>query len=529
MRAERADRENNPAWSASLVHLAGGRRGVTEQLQLDRVTIGSDTDAVIRVPGRAGSTPAGHHATLTRRGSTYEVTVVPDHEVWVNGEQVDHLVLASGDVIEVGRGGPVLRFRLYPPGRGPFKTIDEAFSDCWDCARYESGGALKKVGVFLTGVPHEIAFQTSRTFRLSVVGVLGLLALSTGYLVVRTARVERSLSRQEEEVHGLAGLLGRSGPNPATDEDTRRMLNDLRASLSATERRVEELESRDGAAARVISWATQSTIFLQGAYGFVSAKSGKPMRLVVGPEGRPTPGPDGQPGVTTEGAGAVVELLYTGTGFVVGENGLIITNRHVGRPWEADPDAGQVIAQGWRPVLRRLVGFLPGVPRPFNVTVLAASESADIALLQCDAAAGSVPPLPVRLEPPKPGEEVLVLGYPLGIEAILARADAGALKDLQAADHLDFWSVAERLSASGQIRPLTSRGIVGQVTDRAVTYDAATTHGGSGGPVLTLQGEVVAVNAAILKEYGGSNLGVPAAQIVQLLDRQARVRKPAPK
>jgi S1-C subfamily serine protease len=39
---------------------------------------------------------------------------------------------------------------------------------------------------------------------------------------------------------------------------------------------------------------------------------------------------------------------------------------------------------------------------------------------------------------------------------------------------------------------------------------AETTSGGSGGPVLDTQGHVVAVNVAILPEFGGSNLGVPA-------------------
>ena len=56
--------------------------------------------------------------------------------VWVNGEPVQRRVLVSGDLIEVGSGGPVLRYRLYAPGSRPFKSFREVFNDCLDSARY---------------------------------------------------------------------------------------------------------------------------------------------------------------------------------------------------------------------------------------------------------------------------------------------------------------------------------------------------------------------------------------------------------
>ena len=78
--------------------------------------------------------------------------------------------------------------------------------------------------------------------------------------------------------------------------------------------------------------------------------------------------------------------------------------------------------------------------------------------------------------------------------------------------------VKKHLSEAGHIGPLATRGIVGQVTADKVVYDAETTSGGSGGPVLGLNGEVQAINAAILTDFDGSNLGVPAAEARRLLD-----------
>ncbi len=78
--------------------------------------------------------------------------------------------------------------------------------------------------------------------------------------------------------------------------------------------------------------------------------------------------------------------------------------------------------------------------------------------------------------------------------------------------------MAARLAEEGYVAPLASRGIVSQATPATIVYDAETTHGGSGGPVLDMNGDVVAVNAAILPEYGGSNLGIPAAKVRALLE-----------
>jgi S1-C subfamily serine protease len=81
-----------------------------------------------------------------------------------------------------------------------------------------------------------------------------------------------------------------------------------------------------------------------------------------------------------------------------------------------------------------------------------------------------------------------------------------------------FWEVGRALSVGGYIEPLYTQGIVGQVTDAMIVYDATTSTGGSGGPVVALDGTVIAVNTAVLVQFSGSNLGVPARHVRALLD-----------
>jgi S1-C subfamily serine protease len=101
---------------------------------------------------------------------------------------------------------------------------------------------------------------------------------------------------------------------------------------------------------------------------------------------------------------------------------------------------------------------------------------------------------------------------------MLAQSGEDFIEELQKTEDTGFWSVAARLAEKGLIAPLASRGIVSKATAVTIVYDAETTHGGSGGPVLDIYGSVVAVNAATLPEFGGSNLGVPVAKVRALLE-----------
>ena len=48
-------------------------------------------------------------------------------------------------------------------------------------------------------------------------------------------------------------------------------------------------------------------------------------------------------------------------------------------------------------------------------------------------------------------------------------------------------------------------------------YDAQTTSGGSGGPLFNRKGKVIGINYAVVRDFGGSNFGVPARYAQEFL------------
>lgn len=172
---------------------------------------------------------------------------------------------------------------------------------------------------------------------------------------------------------------------------------------------------------------------------------------------------------------------------------------------------------GLEPVIRKMIGYAAGESEPVNLKTKSLSDQYDIAVLKSQSVLRSSPPLSLSSVIPKPGDEIILLGYPTGLRALLARVSIEFVQQLNTTEKMDIWSLASELANEGLIRPLASRGIINQVSNDAVVYDAETAQGGSGGPVLILNGEVIAINTAIMSEFGGSNLGIPIKYARELL------------
>lgn len=509
-----------PANAAAIEHLTGPSRGAVSWLVAGSVDVRLLPDRRLSFVETASEGFASDAIARFRRvGSTFDVEATGIVQLWVNGRETRHATLEYGDVIEFGETGPLSRFRIYDDRHKPRSTIGDMIGDALCYLRTSRRSLSARLGIASATLVRRLVRETTLLFRGTVLISLALLAVAL-FLQNRTDRDLRlQIESRDMQIDAMANALSEARREAIRPGDLAALQAELQQRLSTNAERLKYLEARSGASRRIVAGATESIAFLQGGYSLRHRDSGRMLRHVMTNDGVPVHLPNGQPYLSLDGDGPVAEVQFNGTGFVLGANGLMVTNRHVAQPW-GKGSARNADGSEMEPVLNRFIAYFPGRPDPLALSVIGVSETADLAILSTDTEVG-VPGLPLANSEPSPGEEVIVMGYPTGLMSMLAQSGAGFVEALRADGITGFWEVAERLGAAGMIAPLASRGIIGQATGSTVVYDAETTHGGSGGPVLNEAGAVVAVNTAIIPEFGGSNLGVPARHIGLLLEQLA--------
>ena len=500
---------------AFIEYLSGPLRGCSISIAEAELHFAERSGALL-MPGDARDSP--HPSTLRRAGARYELVASKDRAVWVNNAPVNARVLESSDLIEL-EGGPVLRFWIQASRASPRKSPKEISAAGANAARrwwMRLWGHAQRL--VRTGPHHLVARAWHRSRVKVLIGVTGLIG-ALSYLALQTHDLEQQLVHEQKRVSGLAELLSKLGGQALTRSELSVLRDELGKGLIDTGERVKVLETSSAAAGQIIARASGSVALVHGSFGFRDPATNRLLRFAVAQDGSPTRTPDGRPLMTLEGSGPPVEVRFGGTAFVAAGDGVLLTNRHIALPWEGEASLPAVRALGLEPVMHRMRGYLPGTTESFDIKLLAASDTHDLAILQGDGAARDATPLPLSTNPPTPGEAAVLLGFPTGIRALLARAGDAFVEKLSSRAKVDVDQAMVELARAGLIKPLASRGIVGQVSGEAIIYDAQTTTGGSGGPVFNLTGDVMAINRATLPEFGGSNIGVPARHALELMQK----------
>jgi len=297
----------------------------------------------------------------------------------------------------------------------------------------------------------------------------------------------------------------------ATSAGTRKdALADLLQQIENLERRMEAVEARQRDMTEVLARARGAIAYIWGTYTFVD-KEGRPLRHVVNELGEPVTDPQGIPLVDVKATGPIAVTNYCGTAFLVGIDGEMLTNRHIAEPWWEDDESAPLLAAGLKPVFLRLRAFFQEHPGGVPIEVLRVDERQDIALVKTVGWAPATRPLVLQADPDevKEGQPILLIGYPTGLKAVIAKMDEAEQAAIEEQTGACSYKTAERLSAQKQLRATITSGFLWDVLPHLLVYDARTIGGGSGGPILDWSGRVIGVNAAYLEEFQGGNYGVP--------------------
>ncbi|MFA5228226.1 MAG: trypsin-like peptidase domain-containing protein [Candidatus Paceibacterota bacterium] len=168
-----------------------------------------------------------------------------------------------------------------------------------------------------------------------------------------------------------------------------------------------------------------------------------------------------------EQKGTERQQVSAGTGFIVSEDGMILTNKHV----VSDVDAEYVVMMTDN--------------KEYNAKVLARDPVQDLAIIKIEGADNLKPLKLGSVEDIQIGQTVIAIGNALG--RFQNTVSVGVI------------------SGSGRTIVATGADFTTEKLEDIIQTDAAINKGNSGGPLINLTGEVVGINTAISTE--GQNIG----------------------
>ena len=395
---------------------------------------------------------------------------------------------------------------------------------------------------------------TTRRFRLipAIFALSAAAVIASVFVVVSNHRSRKDTLQLKAEIARLNSGLGQHGEllrraeqvrdsmdaqtrsNSATRDSLKAQSEDLRKKVAAaggagadslvqqlqeTQNRLKLLENEGKIAETIVHSYGPSVCLLHIVVEFLDKQTGKPIQIAVDALGRPQVDEKGMVQLDAGGPGPHLQIDIFGTGFLVRRDGRIVTNHHVAEPWWKNDELKELLDRGAAAYVLSYKAYFPGSSEGIAAKLDRVSPQADIATLKLEAPPpphATLVELDERSNASVTGEPVVLIGYPTGIEGILARAGSDVAQKI-ASDTRDVNQIVSQLASQQLIRPTTTQGHIGDVLPDKIVYDAVTTSGGSGGPLFNRSGKVIGVNFAVLNGFGGSNLAVPVRYADELL------------
>jgi serine protease Do len=278
-------------------------------------------------------------------------------------------------------------------------------------------------------------------------------------------------------------------------------------------------------AARISTTYRDGVCLIVGTYSFTGL-DGRPLRYLESID------ENGELMLGFQGTGAVYREEVTFTGFAV-ENGKILTTRRIAEPWFGDWDDKRITGLDLQPQLEGLTAYFPASRKPFKLTVEKASTESGLALCSFNPERENIPVLPLAdsLTATPPGQAVVLMGFPTGVESSITRRYPNRYPITEDGPKVVLVEPAASLAASGDLLPDVSTGLVTRSTGSVtysilgrLTHDAPTTRSGTGSPLFGPDGTVIGIcevppsPGLTEKQVPDLNLAVSIQKVREFLD-----------
>lgn len=539
------------------------------------VTVGRDPASRLAFD-EAEDSVSRNHANIERVGTSETEFKINDlksaNGVFVNGVKVvGSAPLHHGDIVQVGRGGPELSFKLDPPPANAMKAT-RVVADYVPKATREASTAE------LAGASSTLATNAEpprNVGRATVERMIGEQKTNSRRVLVNFGAV----------AVGLIVALGawQYFSNEQTKKDQAAQTAALQQQKAESDKKAADLLARSEVAARVKQTYAKSTVYIDVAWHLIHTSSGKQVihRFV-----RPTPEEEPmplyvrlqngtiEPALTLDaGAGRPIGGSHTGSGFVVSPNGLIMTNRHVAAAWhtvfdlpfpglvqmkEKDKDGKvafekiEALPTGqarWVPARSALLGargvadtsitgrldalYVTFPNSKLRVPAQAGTTSPehDVSLIKIDALPNlATVELRDNYDSIKSGDTVISMGYP-GVSAkslyvtksqdtFQQNAEVAVISDVSVNQGIVSKVVRGKMEGTDNQSYISARGDIYELSINSAGS------GNSGGPVFDIDGKVVGIYTGGSSRQGTSiSWAIPIRYGIELLDPTKTVGK----
>ncbi len=185
-------------------HLSGSKKGEVQTFQSPSVSLGRKEGNDVIFDTKLDRTVSGKHAEVRFDGGQWIFADLSSTAgSWINGTQIDTIPLTGDEEIELGSGGPCLRFEPEQPERTPRtaampevtpasaptpqraigqKTVGMMIQSAITKSRDNQTGRVARIS-FVRSVASEAVRHGSRRFKVGVAFLFVVLACAIGFLV----------------------------------------------------------------------------------------------------------------------------------------------------------------------------------------------------------------------------------------------------------------------------------------------------------------------------------------------------------